>query len=282
MSCGGVKKVTTEDIGFTGYSKSTVTTYKSTESVLSSEVIGKLIVSFNKANLTGFSKDIIDDTIDMISAFPLAKKIIRGEVRKGILAALLYESCKINGSGIKPKEIATAFDIDQDKFSEGNKKLKRLIDEGRYIYPARILHKIDAYENRDEGSSMRARFTSTFRMLDIDDLYIEFCVKLGMFCLKYGICKTSTPSSVCAGMIYLLKLTEKIHVDMDEIVSVSKKSKSTFIRFEAGIREIYAGKRIMEVIPDAERKLFDLMRNRMLRIFNDFGVVYPRSLIRDA
>ena len=121
-------------------------------------------------------------------------KITRGANRKGIIAACVYFSCKINNVPRSTNEIASTFSISGNIMTKGCKKFQEIMQ----------LNKVDIN---------RIHVTNT---ITIDDFIDRFCSKLGLnnedtLIIKhisylsqvYNLVNDNTPPSMVAGCIYL-------------------------------------------------------------------------------
>jgi len=121
-------------------------------------------------------------------------KITRGSNRKGVIAACVYFSCKINNVPRSTNEVASIFSISGTTITKGCKKFQEIMQ----------LNKVDIN---------RIHNTNT---ITIDDFIDRFCSKLDMnnedirnikhisyLSQVYNLINDNTPPSMAAGCIYL-------------------------------------------------------------------------------
>tara|TARA_Y100000389_G_scaffold48253_1_gene43494 strand:- start:3436 stop:4371 length:936 start_codon:yes stop_codon:yes gene_type:complete len=145
-------------------------------------------------------------------------KISRGSNRKGIIAACVYFSCKINNVPRSTNEIADMFSIKVTIMSKGCKKFQEIMQ----------MNKLDIN---------RINKTDTISM---DDFIDRFCSKLNLsiedianvksissLAQLHGLVNENTPPSMAAGCIYLyIKLTS-LDIHKKQISEICKISEVT-------------------------------------------------------
>lgn len=145
-------------------------------------------------------------------------KISRGANRKGIIAACVYFSCKINKVPRSTNEIASLFKLQIPVMTRGCKKFQEIMQ----------LNKVDI---------SRIHNTNT---ITLDDFIDRFCSKLNMskddvtnikhisyLCQVYNLVNDNTPPSMAAGCIYLYIKHGGFEINKKEISEISKISEVT-------------------------------------------------------
>jgi len=145
-------------------------------------------------------------------------KITRGSNRKGIIAACVYFSCKINNVPRSTNEVASIFSISGTVMTKGCKKFQEIMQ----------LNKVDIN---------RIHNTNT---ITIDDFIDRFCSNLGMnqedisnikhisyLSHVYNLINDNTPPSMAAGCIYLYIKEVNYDIHKKTISDVCKISEVT-------------------------------------------------------
>ena len=145
-------------------------------------------------------------------------KISRGSNRKGIIAACVYFSCKINNVPRSTSEIADIFDINITVMSKGCKKFQEIMQ----------MNKLDIN---------RINKTDTICM---DDFIDRFCSKLNLssedivniksissMAQLHKLVNENTPPSMAGGCIYLYIKLSGIEIHKKQISEICKISEVT-------------------------------------------------------
>jgi transcription initiation factor TFIIB len=145
-------------------------------------------------------------------------KITRGANRKGIIAACVYFSCKINNVARSTNEIAVIFAILPTVMTKGCKKFQEIMQ----------INKVDI--NRIHNANT----------ITIDDFIERFCSKLeicddDIFNIKhisylaqiYNLINDNTPPAMAAGCIYLYIKEFEFSIHKKDISDVCKISEVT-------------------------------------------------------
>lgn len=129
--------------------------------------------------------------------------IIRGDNRKGLIAACVFYACLRKGHTRSPKEIATIFGIKYTDVTKGCKTFIKLIKIKKMDY--------------EVSSSSPEHFVERFcKELYIKKEYIEQAIQIAKNIQKLNIASVHTPLSVATGSIHLmieinsLPITKKI------------------------------------------------------------------------
>jgi len=156
--------------------------------------------------------------------------IPRGNLRKGVIAACLFQSCKLKGYPRTSKEIARIFQIDDKIFTKGNKKFNEVWFKigNEYIHE----NKIDEID--DGGTKYLARFCSTLynsneRLLELSRIIIKFII-------RNEILRKNTPLSITASSIYLAISILKLNISRTKISQVTNVSNVTIVNCFKKIR----------------------------------------------
>ena len=140
--------------------------------------------------------------------------LTRGSIRKGLIAACIYVSCKNNGVPKHSKEIADLCNIDENLVTKGLKKFveiekrKNLNINSKQTYPDEF---ISIYCNKLNLSA------------DIKKLCKVICERT----IKLGILKNNTPPSIASGVVYLVINKIKLKVSKQQLIDIIKISEVT-------------------------------------------------------
>tara|TARA_Y100000389_G_scaffold162186_1_gene164892 strand:+ start:2989 stop:3945 length:957 start_codon:yes stop_codon:yes gene_type:complete len=145
-------------------------------------------------------------------------KISRGANRKGIIAACVYFSCKINKAPRSTNEIAEVFNIAIPVMSKGCKKFQEIMQ----------LNKVDIKRIHSSETINIDDFIERFcdkLDLNIDD--IKMIQEISRLAQIYNLVNENTPPSMAAGCIYLYICDNNISIDKELIANVCKISEVT-------------------------------------------------------
>lgn len=168
----------------------------------------------NKANI---SKKIINESNSLYKIISITK-ISRGSNRKGIIAACVYFSCKINGVPRSPNEIAEIFGLSIPIMTKGCKKFQEIMQMNKV--DINRIHIADTI-NMDDFID---RFCSKLN-LSLDDIII--IKDISKMTQLYNLVNENTPPSMAAGCIYLYVKNENISITKKDISLVCKISEVT-------------------------------------------------------
>lgn len=145
-------------------------------------------------------------------------KISRGANRKGIIAACVYFSCKINKVPRSTNEVAHMFDITIPTMTKGCKKFQEIMQ----------LNKVDInrihHTNTITIDDFIDRFCNKLELSSQDIIQIKGISKLAQL---YNLVNENTPPSMAAGCIYLYIKDEKINIHKQTIADICKISEVT-------------------------------------------------------
>jgi len=178
----------------------------------------------------------------------------RGDVRKGIMAWLVYELCIDSGLDRTPKEISNMFEISQSELSEGCKIVK----------DARNAGQLGTVKPLNEDDLVKSKLNRYFAILEIDNKYREFVNTLIHFIYtKRNKSKHSGIKARCAGAIYALTLAlPELNITRADIAEKCNISQATFVRFTNIIIEIY------------NLDESDLTRRKLSHLYKKHGITF--------
>ena len=145
-------------------------------------------------------------------------KISRGSNRKGVIAACVYFSCKINKVPRSTNEIAHIFSLTIPVMTKGCKKFQEIMQLNKIdINRIQITKTIDIDDFID-------RFCNKLKLSDEDINHIKNISKLSQF---YNLVNENTPPSMAAGCIYLYTKEYNIDINKEAIADICKISEVT-------------------------------------------------------
>ena len=176
----------------------------------------------------------------------------RGDVRKGIMAWLVYELCIDSGLDRTPKEISHMFEISQSELSEGCKIVKDARQSGQ----------LGTVKALNEEDLVKSKLNRYFAILEIDQKYRDFVDNLIHFIyVTRHQSKHSGIKARCAGAIYALTLAQPdLGITRAHIAEKCNISQATFVRFTNIIIEIY------------KLEKTDLTRRKLAHIYKKHGI----------
>lgn len=161
---------------------------------------------------------IISDEANSLYKIIASTKISRGSNRRGIIAACVYFSCKINKVPRSTNEIADTFNLTIPVMTKGCKKFQEIMQ----------MNKVDIN---------RIHITDT---ITIDDFIVRFCSKLGLqdddiihikkiskMAQLYNLVNENTPPSMASGCIYLYIKQLELDISKKLIAETCKISEVT-------------------------------------------------------
>lgn len=205
---------------------SSTTDYKNTQRKVTFDEMKKLTVFADKNSVPQHLVDkAAKDYVTLQKYF-----IKRGDVRRGIMACLVYEACKNNEIDRTPKEISEMFEITTKELSEGSKLIDKARNNG-------LLEKGNCY---DEKTDKKAKIDRYFSILDIDEKYKTFVSTLIDFiCQKRKSSIHSGMKARCAGAIFILVECLDLDINRQTIAEKCDISIATFIRFSNIVKSIF-------------------------------------------
>jgi transcription initiation factor TFIIIB Brf1 subunit/transcription initiation factor TFIIB len=162
--------------------------------------------------------------------------IKRGDVRRGIMAFLVYEGCKESGFDRSPAEITEMFEITSNELSDGAKVIEQAKIDG--------ILEITTTPGYNNELDMTSKIRRYFEMLNIPLKYMDFVKTLIEFTIaKRKKSRHSGMKARVTGAIFMLTEVLEVYLD-EEIVNksvISEKCKisvATFVRFSNIINEL--------------------------------------------
>lgn len=214
-------------------------------------------------------EDIKREAANLFLYIQEKKIILRGDRRKGTMAACLDRKCRQNGLPRKCVEISNMFGIDQETLSVGHRILDGLIEKGTiepdgpsgdykdYDGEIEIIGYINRYFESlgiplDDGygnfgdmeeNYMEERAAGGVSTAFSGELghpnYKEFALQLIKFTRHFKIADTSMDSSKCAGVIYIITTRfPELKVSVENIENECNISKTTFTKFSKEVDKI--------------------------------------------
>ena len=158
--------------------------------------------------------------------------LTRGNIRLGILAACLYNSCKNNNKPVDVKDIAKIWGIDKSIVTTGLKKFLE-IEKKRGMSITNTENNIHDY--------LRKYCLS----LNIDKKLINVAHLMYERSIKMNIIKNNKLSTLCAGLVFLLIRHNKLNISKKQVIAVIKISEVTlnkiFSHFERYEKILFIG-----------------------------------------
>jgi transcription initiation factor TFIIB len=145
-------------------------------------------------------------------------KITRGANRKGIIAACVYFSCKINNVARSTNEIAVVFSLSPTIMTKGCKKFQEIMQ----------INKVDIERIHNTNTITIDDFIDRFcSKLDLSDEDIVNVKHISYLSQVYNLINDNTPPAMAAGCIYLYIKEEEYVFHKREISDVCKVSEVT-------------------------------------------------------
>lgn len=143
--------------------------------------------------------------------------VSRGEIRKGLIAASVYMSCKKLGVPRTTQEIAEIFHVSERCVTRGNKKFTELWNLAG--------EKPILYNDNCQSSDYIIRFCSK---LDCGNQeFYELTKKISDICNKSQFLSQNTPVSISAACIYVASTILKLPITRSNVSSITKTSEVT-------------------------------------------------------
>ena len=143
--------------------------------------------------------------------------ISRGSNRKGLMAACVYFSCKLEGVTRSAKEIAEIYDI---KVSEMTRGIKKFLEIMNMVKKKSVDYNIQSSSPLD----FIQRFCSK---LNLSQDIIHLCEFVSFMTTQLDIVDENTPPSISAGTIYLVLTLCNIEISKKELSKACKISEVT-------------------------------------------------------
>ena len=152
--------------------------------------------------------NIICNTANSLYSVISDTKISRGNNRKGIIAACVFNACKECGVPRSIKEISEIFDLDPKILTKGCKNYTEILR----------INKINISRVQDTRSIDLNDFIERFcnninhRELDIDKI-----IKISNLCIKHKLIYDNTPPAMAAGCIYLYSKLKNLMINKKDL-----------------------------------------------------------------
>ena len=168
-----------------------------------------------KALKVGIPPYIIENAKAMYKELSEAQ-ISRGANRRGLMAACIYISCKIEKVPRSAKEVAVIYDL---KVSEMTKGCKKFLE---------IMNLTKTRKNYVMSSSTPLNFIKRFcsKLEIVDDLF-SLCQIVAFMTTKLDIVDENTPPSIAAGCIFLVSTLCNLNIAKKMISTACKISEVT-------------------------------------------------------
>ena len=161
---------------------------------------------------------IIINTAQSLYSVVSKTKISRGNNRKGIIAACVFNACKECGVPRSVKELAEVFEISPKILTKGCKNYTEIIRLNR--------SNIDRIQNTK--STTLTDFIERFCYnLGLPDDDIKNVIKMSSLCNKYNLTYDNTPPAMGTGCIYLYCKLKGIKISKKDIAAMCKISEVT-------------------------------------------------------
>jgi hypothetical protein len=199
---------------------------------------------------------------------------LRGDVRKGTIAACFFWTCRQLGMVQKNEFLAKLFGVHRNNLSGGNKIIEEQINHGLIEAPPEV-------PIRELMRNYLQQYFAGFRLKESEGgaLFFEFCHRVSYFCHRKKIGISSIPSSKCAGSLYLLAARMQTPPDLSSLKEVCECTPSTAKRFSEGV-EAFLRRDPSAEDPSGERNL-RLVQRKLRHIFSACGLP-PAPLPRPA
>ena len=144
-------------------------------------------------------------------------QISRGANRKGIIAACIYNACKIRQVPRSHKEIAAIFGISSKHMTRGCKKFDELLNYSKS-------EKKTVNINGSNSIDFIQRFCSK---LNLGENIYSICSHICQKAEEFSLVSENTPTSITAGSIYLICNLLNLNITKQQIKEVSGISEVT-------------------------------------------------------
>ena len=140
--------------------------------------------------------------------------LTRGEIRKSLIAACLFISCKNNNKPMREVEIAEIFGISQADVTKGLKKFSEL-EKNKNI-------KINNYSN-----NIHDFINKYSSQLNINDSLKKVIHLIYIRSKMINIVKNSNNYSICGGLLYFIAVSFDLNIKKSDIIKLVKISEVT-------------------------------------------------------
>lgn len=171
------------------------------------------ICSMNKLNknITNFAKMLYKEVRD--------KKLSRGNVRKGLIAACIYNSCKIHNCSRTPKQIAKMCDYEQSDVVRGCKKFNEVMKKNSVM--KRLM------QTRVEVDQIVNRFCQDLHLpYNIEVISSRIMKKAS----ELGFMDSHTPTSRSSAILYYIAKNMGLNISIEDIIETCDVSEVTITK----------------------------------------------------
>ena len=161
---------------------------------------------------------IISDTANSLYSVISDTKISRGNNRKGIIAACVFNACKECNVPRSIKELAEIFEITPKILTKGCKNYTEIIRINK--------HNVDRVQNTRSinVNDFIERFCHNLNFKDND---IRTIIKIAELCCENNLVYDNTPPAMACGCIYLFVKLNQLQINKKEISDQCKISEVT-------------------------------------------------------
>lgn len=145
--------------------------------------------------------------------------IIRGENRKSIIAACVFNGANLQGYPRTPKEIAVIFGITEKQVSKGCRKLRDIMNKDNIISNIKSCQS-EEYIDRKEYSDL----------LKLELKHIELSKKIAKNIKKLDIASDHKPASIAAASVLIMASIFGLNINKKKISQVFNISQVTIIK----------------------------------------------------
>ncbi len=175
--------------------------------------------------------------------------IIRGDNRKGLIAACVFYACLRKGHTRSPKEIATIFNIKYTDVTKGCKTFIKLIKIKKMDY--------------EVSSSSPEHFVERFcKELHIKKEFIDQAVQIAKNIQKLNIASVHTPLSVATGSIHLMIDINNLPISKK---TVAKKFSVSEVTIMKAYKKLEKYKKIL-VSDEITEKVMEILNNEKKKL----------------
>lgn len=142
----------------------------------------------------------------------LKGSLTRGDIRKSLIAACIFVSCKNNNKPLRPNEIAKICGINKSDVTRGMKKFSEL-------------EKNKNLQINQSNSNIHDYINKYAHKINMDDRLIKLSHLIYIRAKKINILKSSNNTSACSGLLYFISKTYGLStkkIDITRIVEVSE------------------------------------------------------------
>jgi len=211
-----------------------------------------------------FPARVITDTADLFYHIQM-HQTLRGDVRKGTIAACFFLTCRRLGMVQKNEFLAKLFGVHRNNLSNGNKIIESQVNCG-------LIDPLPSLDVRELMRNYLQQYFAGFGLVDSANSvrYFDFCLRVSYFCWRKNVGFASIPSSKCAGSLYLLAARVPDLIDLSRVKVVCECTPSTAKRFATAV-ELFLLRDPDDVAPEYRRGL-DLTIRKLRHIIKDCGL----------